>query len=198
MAVASIWAVIAAPLAANEVISVVAELASYWLAFFVVSGGGWLNLKSLNQSVAPLNLFYRRIGVIIAMTVVMVSWHLSDRQFAFWKIRSISSNAWSKMASDLREMGEQAGESGTNFLSSRTPMPPSLRQLGLSDDFSGGMGNVWKTPEYTGPVAAVLFGYRNRSWGLCVGPESFANRYSRMDKHILVASNAYFFYGPRD
>jgi hypothetical protein len=198
MGIASVWSVAAAPLAAYLIISVFTELASYWLALVVVLGGGWLYLRNQNQPVASTSFFGRRLAVGLALAVVIGSWSLSDRQFFFWKKKAIPSIAWPQMVSDLKEIGKRAAENGTNILSSRTPLPTSLQQLGSREDYSGGMGNVWNTPEYTGAVAGVVFGSRVRRWGLCVGPEKIAKEYCRGGGYMNVAPNAYFFFGTKD
>jgi hypothetical protein len=198
MGIASAWSVAAAPLAANRAISVSTELASYWLALFVVMGGGWLYVRNQNQLAAPTSLLGRRLAVLLALTVVMAAWFLSDRQFFFLKMRAIPQKAWPQMVSDLEEIGRQAAASGTNSLSSRIPLPRSLQQLGLREDYGGGMGNVWNSPEYTGPVAGVVFGNKVRHWGLCVGPETLAKEFCRGGSYVQVASNAYFFFGTKD
>jgi hypothetical protein len=197
MAAAAIWAFIAVRLSAYEVITVLAELVSYWLALCVVIGGAWLFLKGRHKPVSSSSFLARCLCVAIAFTVLVASWGLSSRRFILLKVRSIPQNAWSKMVSDLEGIGTHAAQSGVTSVSSQTPLPKSLQQLGLASEYSGGMGNVWKASEYTGPVASVLFGYKSRSWGLCVGPESFASRCARKGNYIHVASNAYFFCGPR-
>ena len=198
MGIACVWSVAAAPLAAYLTISVFTELASYWLALVLVLSGGWLYLRNHNQPVAPTGLFGRRLAVALALAMVIGSWSLSDRQFFFWKMRAVPHTAWQQMVSDLKEIGKRAAASGTNYLSSRTPLPTSFQQLGSREDYSGGMGNVWNTPEYTGPVAGVVFGSRVRRWGLCVGPEKIAKEYCRGGGYMSVGSDAYFFFGNKD
>ena len=198
MAVGSIWSVIAVRLSANEIIPVMAELASYWVALFVVITGAWIFLVARSGSMNPASFFFRLLCVVIALAVVIAAWHLSSERFAAWKLKSIPQDAWPKMVSDLEQIGKKAAQSGITSVSSQTPLPKSFQPLGLRDEYSGGMGNVWKSPEYTGAVASALFGYKSRSWGLCVGPESFVSRYAHKGNYVRVASNAFFFYGPRD
>jgi hypothetical protein len=198
MGIASVWSVAAAPLAANLVISMHTELASYWLALFVVLGGAWLYLRNQNPPVGPTRFFARRLTAGLAVAVVIGSWFLSDRQFFFWKMKAIPSTAWPQMVSDLEEIGRRAAESGTNSLSSRTPIPKSLQQLGLREDYSGGMGNVWNTKDCAGAVGGVVFGCKVRRWGLCVGPEKIAEEFCRGGGYIPVAPDAYFFFGTKD
>jgi hypothetical protein len=102
------------------------------------------------------------------------------------------------MVFDLEQIARQAAQGGTNSLSSRKPLPGSLQQLGLGQDYSGGMGDVWNTTEYTGPVGGVVFGNRVRRWGLCIGPESIVKRFYHNGCYSIVGSNAYLFFGRGD
>jgi hypothetical protein len=186
MGIASVWSAVAALSSANRFISVLTEIASYWLALFVVLGGGWLYLRNQSQSIARRSFLYRRLCVAFALTVVIASWSLSDGQFLYRKMRSIPLEAWPQMVSDLKEIGRQAAESGTTDLSSRRPLPESLQQLGSKEDYRGGMGNMWNSPEYTGAVAGVVFGYKYRRWGLCVGQRGL--RKSSLEEAATFAS----------
>jgi hypothetical protein len=138
------------------------------------------------------------VCLAIAFVVVIGSWRfLSDREFAFWKLRAVPSSAWPKMVLDLEEMGNQCAQRGVQSISSQKPLPRSFQPLGLRGDYSGGVGDVLNSPEYTGPVASAVFGNRGRMWGLCLGPQSFVRKYARSGYFfdISVAPNAYFFCG---
>jgi hypothetical protein len=193
---AALWSVVAAPLSANLVISVLAEFASYWLALFVVLFGGYMLLRSQKRPIAPRGLRWKFSCVGLALLVVIVSWRWSDDQFLFWKMRAIPSRAWPQMASDLEAFGKQAAQSGNDFLP-RTKPPKSLQQLGLGVDYSGGVANVWNSPQYTGVFAVMTFGYKVRCWGLLLGPEERAKSYCHGGSYVRVSSNAFFFVGPR-
>jgi hypothetical protein len=198
IAIACMWSVMAAFLSAYEAISVVTELASYWLALFIVVGGGWLYLRKPSQATAQINLRFRSLVVIAAFMIVVISWRLSTSQFFFWKMRSIPRNAWPRMASDLEVFGRQMTETGINYLPTTESPPKSLQRLGLGEDYKGGVCNIWNASDYSGVFAIIAFGYKGRSWGLCLGPEMRAKEYCRRGKYVNVASNAYFFCGPRD
>jgi len=194
---AALWSVVAARLSANLVISVWAEFASYWLALFAVFIGAYLMLRNQKPPTAHTRLLWRSLCVGLALVVVVVSWHYSDDQFLFWKMKAIPSGAWPKMASDLEAFGRQVAQAGNTSLPATKPPPMSLRQLGLGADYSGGVANVWDTPQFTGVFAVITFGYKSRSWGLLVGPEERAKSYCRGGTYLHVATNAFFFMGPR-
>jgi hypothetical protein len=63
-------------------------------------------------------------------------------------------------------------------------------------DYKGASARTVSSPEYTGLVAEIVFGYKPRSWGLCVGPESFAQAVSDRNRYVQVATNAFFFARP--
>jgi hypothetical protein len=198
MGVAALWSVVAAPLSANLVISVLVEFASYWLALFGVLLGGYLLLRNVKRPIAPMGLVWRWSCAVLALVVVFVAWRSSDYQFAFWKMRAIPSRAWPQMVSDLEVFGKQVAQSGNNFLPATKEPPKSLRQLGSEADYKGGIANVWNAPEYSGVFAVITFGYKARCWGLLVGPEERVKSYCRRGDYLRVATNGFFFIGPRD
>jgi hypothetical protein len=191
--VAAIWSAAAAPLSANLVISVLSELASYWLALFGLLLGACLLLTSQKRPIAPMGLVWRGFCVALALVVVVVSWRWSDDQFVFWKMRAIPWGAWPQMASDLRAFGERVAESGSDFLPAGKAPPRSLQQLGSDVDYKGGIANMWNSPQYTGTFAVITFGYKDRSWGLLVGPEERVKTYCHGGSYVRVGTNAFFF-----
>jgi hypothetical protein len=197
MGLAALWSFVAVRLSANLVISVLAEFASYWLALFAVSFGAYLVLRNQERPIALVRLLCRCSCVGLALVVVVVSWQRSDDQFAFWKMRAIPSSAWPRMASDLEAFGRQVAQGGNTALPATKPPPKSLQQLGLGADYSGGVANVWDSPQYTGVFAVITFGYKARSWGLLVGPEERAKSYCPGGAYFRVSTNAFFFVGPR-
>ncbi len=197
LVVAAVWSIAAAPLSANLVISVLAEFTSYWLALFGVLFGGYLLLRNQEQPVAPRGSLWRGPCVVLALAVVVVSWRWSDDQFVFWKTRAIPSGAWPQMTSDLEAFGRQVAQGGKTSLPMTRPPPKSLQQLGLGTDYSGGVANVWDSPQYTGVFAVITFGYKARSWGLIVGPEERAKSYCPRGTCLRVSTNAFFFIGSR-
>ncbi len=198
MATASVWSAVAAFLSANRVISVFSELASYWLALIAVVTGAILLGVGGREPSTPVYFRWEPVIELCAFAVVLASWHFSDKQFAYWKMRSIPQKAWPEMVSDLEALGRATTERGQNYLSMEQPPPQSLRRLGLGVDYKGGICNVWDYPEYKGVFAIIVFGYKTRSWGLCLGPERRAQNYCKGGVCIPVASNAYFFCGSRD
>jgi hypothetical protein len=84
MAAACIWSVIAAPLSANKVISVVAEFASYRLALFGVLMGGWLYRRFHKQPIDLKKHIYEYVGLAVALLVVIAS---LDKLFRSDKLR---------------------------------------------------------------------------------------------------------------
>jgi hypothetical protein len=198
MGMACIWAVSAVWMSAHLVISVFAELASYWLVLFTVLGAGYIFLRGQSHRVTRFGFLCNCLLTGFALLVVLVSWRWSDDRFALYKIGSISPGAWSQMALDLGTLGREIAQSGANSLPSGKAPPVSLQQLGSEVDFGGTFGAVINSADYSGVTAGILFGYKGRSWGLCVGPQSFAKKYSRNVGCIPVATNAFFFAGPRD
>src|SRR3974390_494070 len=97
--VAPLWSVVAAPLSARLVISVLAEFASYWLVLFAVLFGGYLLLRNQKRPATPSGLLCRCSCVVLALAVIVVSWRCSDDQFVFWKVRAIPSREWPRMVS---------------------------------------------------------------------------------------------------
>jgi hypothetical protein len=192
------WSIVAAPLSANKHISVIAELSSYWLALFVVGISGFLYVYTMKDTIPFAKKIFRYMYVLIAVLVVLTFWHLSTSRFIQWKMKSIPETAWPQMAADLANFGRQTTQSGKNYLPMAERPPLSLQRLGLGEDYKGGICNIWDSPEYKGVFAIINFGYKDRSWGLCLGPESRAKEYCRRGTYIAVASNAYFFCGPRD
>ncbi len=198
MAVAIAWSFAAAWFSANLVISVVAELASYWLSLLAVLLGAYLQLRILRRPVSLANVLWRSWLSVAALVIVVVCWRQSDERFALWKMRAISPKEWSEMVSELRKFGTEIAQSGVTSASATMVPPETLRSIGSGTDYSGAFGNIITSSEYSGLTAEILFGYKGRGWGLCVGPESFAEKYSRGTNYIRVATDGFFFCSPRD
>jgi hypothetical protein len=195
---AILWVIAAPALSAYLIISLTAELASYWLCFFAVVGAGYVYLRTENPEGAQKRYISPPGCMAFAVGLIIILWLSSDREFDFWKKRALPAQVFPQMISDFGQMAKDAARSGTNYLSSRTPLPRSLQQLGLGEDYTGGMGNVWNTTQYTGPVGGVVFGNRVRRWGLCIGPEQIAKEFCHNGSYSLVGSNAYLFFGTGD
>jgi hypothetical protein len=191
------WSMIAPWLSANNFIAVRTELISYWAFLIVLMFAASAFLGNLRYSI-PTRLFVlRSLGVVCVSSVFMAGWLSSDKAFLHWKMRSIRGEAWPQMAFDLESLGREVAESGTAVLPASRVPPKSLLGLGSRLDYTGAMGSVLNSPQYTGIVANVTFGYKVRSWGLFLGPEEGARSYCRGGACLRVAPNAYFFVGPR-
>ena len=177
------------------VISVFAEISSYWLALLAVLSGGYLVLRNQERSVAPIGLVWRCLGLSLALVIVVASWISSDQRFFVRKLGSIRAEAWPQIVSDLESYGRQTAQTGKSFAWEAKRLPKSLQQLGSIVDYGGVTCNVWNTPEYKGVFAVLHFGYKGRNWGLCLGPESKAKECGR---YVRVATNAFFFVSSRD
>jgi hypothetical protein len=198
IAFACIWSFVAAPLSANKLIPVIIELASYWMTLVLVIVAGFMLIRSLQYGVSIRVIVFGVTYVLSAIVIVLVFYRLSNSRFSYWKMKSIPKDAWPQMVTDLAKFGKQSTESGINYLPMSERPPLSLRQLGSGEDYKGGVCNIWSTPEYKGVFAIINFGYKDRNWGLCLGPESRAKEYCRGGTYVAVGSNAYFFCGPRD
>lgn len=198
MGVAAGWSVVAVWLSAHQFIPVYTELASYWVSLLAGVAGGYMCFRSQSESAGSADSLWRGVCVACALVVVMTSWRLSDQRFIAWKMRAIPPDAaWPQMVSDLESVGRRVAESGRSSLPMKEPPPKSLQQLGSEVDYKGVSGNLITSPEYDGVTAAILFGYKGRCLGLCVGPEGFAKKYGRDGRYIRVATNAFFFAAPR-
>jgi hypothetical protein len=199
MGTAGAWSIMAPWFSAHKVICVTVEFASYWFAFVIALAGGYLFAgRTATVPVGSENVLWRRLCVGFVTLVLIMFWRSSDAQFGYWKKKAMRPEAWPQIVSDLKMIGAQSVSTGTKFSVLMKHPPKALQQLGCGEDYSGGFASAFSSPEYEGVTAGILFGYKDRSWGLCVGPESLARKYSRGNSLIRVASNAYFFIGPRD
>jgi hypothetical protein len=188
------WSLSAAWFSANRVIPVYSELALYWLCLF---GGlaGWC-FHFINRHACPglPRLLASPWAGGAALLIIVSAWLMSDWAFFHWKQRAVSQKEWSQMVSDLKRIAIPYHDGAESV--HRTP-PESVRLLGLGFDF--GVMNAWvvDAPGYPGLKAEVLFGYKSRNWGLWVGPEQSLLGFCPACMHAQVASNAFFFTGPR-
>jgi hypothetical protein len=194
MGFGAIWVIAATWLAANCVITVIAELASLWLCIGAVLLGGWCASRASEGTTKslPIGLLTAGLGIF----VVVWAWFLSDSAFFHWRLRSVPANTWSQIISDMQQLARSTPDAG--YLPAIRKSPPmSVRQLGLGDDY--GCMHVWadNSTAYPGVKGDVLFGYKSRSWGLWLGPEESLNRFCPGCRRSLVAPKAYFFVGPR-
>ncbi len=195
MGVAATWAVIAARLCANLAITVSTGLTCYWLSLAAVLAGGCFYLASRGAAVAPVSRLRRLVPPLLALQLVLVGSLGSNIAFRYWRLRAIPRGAWRQMALDLESVGRQSAEGGGWHSFSRKVLPKSLHRLGLGEDYNGGSAQLVSSPEYSGVVACVNFGCSVRTWGLCVGPESFVEARWPGCKHIRVGETAFFFTG---
>jgi hypothetical protein len=193
--VATVWAVSAAWFSANRIIAVTSELALYWLSFIAVLVGWALHLDNRRAFTGSVQILATPWAGAVALLVVLSAWLLSDGAFFRWKLRAVPPEAWSQMVLDLKSIAIPYPEGDT--VPSRKVPPKSVQRLGLGHDF--GVMNAWivDAPGYPGVKAEVLFGYKSRAWGLWVGPEISLLGFCPGCRHVLVASNAFFFVGPR-
>lgn len=198
LGIAALWSATTPWLSANLVISVWTELAAYWLSLIAVLVGGFLCFGSHSRPRARIAVFRRCLCVAFPLVVVVASWHWSNEQFFYWKMRAIPSNAWPQMVSDLETIGREVAQKGNNRLPWPVAPRESLHQLGLRQDYSGGMSSVLNSPEYSGVFAFIVFGNKVRSWGLFLGTERHVKKYCRGGTYTRVAPNAFFFVGSRD
>ena len=193
MGVASFWSVGASWLSAHLVISVDAELMSYWFAIPTVLLGAALYTRSGSQS---NNRLWRRASGIIAFCAVLfvlVAWHLCDRTFLFWKARAMSPAQWAQMADDLENVGRQ--QAASEGLVEFDALPPDLRRLGMAREHCGVVSSI----NYSGLIADVRFGHRGRTWGFFVGPEDQMKTLGLSGLRCRrVVQNGFVFAGPMD
>ena len=193
MGLGTIWAIAATWLSATRVITVVAELASFWLCIAAVCLGGWCASRANENGVKGYPI--GPVTVVLAAIVVVWAWFLSDLAFFHWKLKSVPANAWAQIISDMQQIASPTQDGG--YMPSKKAAPKSVHQLGLGEDFS--CIHAWVAPssDYPGVAGDVLFGYKSRNWGLWLGPEKSLDSFCPGCRRVLVAPKAFFFVGPR-
>jgi hypothetical protein len=193
MGLGGILVVAATWLSAIQVITVGAELASFWLCIAVVLLGGWCASRANRVGTRRFS-----IGLLtVALAIFVAAWalFLSDLAFFHWRLRSVPAKAWANMISDMQQIASSTVDS--YIPKSKKAPPSSVRELGLVEDY--GCMHVWadSSPAYPGVKGDVLFGYKSRSWGLWLGPENYLDSFCPGCRRVLVAPKAFFFVGPR-
>jgi hypothetical protein len=193
MGLGALWVIAATWFSATRVITVVAELASFWLCIAAVLLGGWCAYRARQNETKR----FRIVTLTAALAVFVVAWalFLSDLAFFHWKLRSVPTNAWANMISDMQQIASPTADGGY-IPKNKKALPSSVRELGLVDDY--GCIHAWSdsSPAYPGVRGDVLFGYKSRMWGLWLGPEDSLDRFCPGCRRAPVAPKAFFFVGP--
>jgi hypothetical protein len=199
--VCAIAAVFGSYLAAKKVISVRIELLGYfYLVATVVVGTLLCWAPPVNEC---RRAYDRRLrlsvrGVAAAGTItVLAAWLWSDRAFMYWTLRSVSPTSWAEMAAELRLQGvrllQQANDDHASI--GRDQLPAVLDQIGRREEFVG--GNVQRFSAAPDDVVVwVLYGYKGRRWGLCLGATKYGKMIHPREKGQQVAEGLSFVIAP--
>ena len=185
-----LYAVMASWLTAHELIRVTTELAGYYSAFGMVLACGVLYYV-FDARRTKLSRFVTILGIIGALTVVVISCQYSDATFMFWKLRVVKPGEWQHMVSDLLALDKKGQQTNTKININHDQAPSSFSSLGLTSDCMGGHAGVGNDP-------AVFYGVKSRRWGLEIGSNDFSHGHWATFKRVQIGYNAWLFVGPDD
>ncbi len=192
---AVIWPFLASWLAAYQVIPGNTEQLTRWLCLPVaVLGALYCLNEALTTPVKPLKIIIAILIPVCAATAVFQARKYSDQMFAFWIMKRVSPAEWQEMALSVHRISRKAGSAGQSMVAP-ADLPRDLPMLGRAEKCWGIDGIMDVGDGHFG--GRLIFGDRNRKWGLLVGPEEFLNYFSwKKFRYIPVATNAVFFIGP--
>lgn len=192
------WSFAAPWLSANQVISVFTDLSSYIFGILLLLSAILLYIL---YGKAPRVRAVRLAFCTCAFFGFLWAWRHSSEAFTYWKMKTIPTAEWSRMATDLQTLAQETSTLATEgFWEIRTSerLPDSIRPLGRATECHG---VVCRTIEgYSGIIVYVAYGGPGRKWGLLVGSEEVVKaNYQKFSTLLLnakrtrVAQDAYFF-----
>lgn len=147
----------------------------------------------LARSPKYLNIVYAILMPICAVTIVFQARRNSDRMFTYWMMRRVSAATWQQVALDINSEAKEAASRNEPSIPARD-LPQSVHKLGQADKFWGADSIGMFGNDRVG--VRLVFGNRNRKWGLLVGPSEFlSSSLWTKYKRTPVATNAQFFVG---
>ena len=189
-----VWALAAPALSAHNIISIRTETSYRGLQLLSVLVATYWYTRGRN----PSSRFVPFAMPLCLLFLLTATWWYSAQMFAYWKIKAISPDTWSRMAADLqllaKETSDQAQEGGWKLETGR--LPQSFRRLGR-ESFCRGIAFKYEE-EFKCVVAYVYYTNDGRLWGFFMGPREIITQLRTglvvlQSERIPVGPDIYFF-----
>jgi hypothetical protein len=188
-AFATIWPIVATRLSAANAISVSAETGTTLLCYPAAVVAPVLLWGSLKMN-SSLRSVLTALTILVGMLVVLKE-RGSNNRFAELKIASLPAKRWSQLCTTLETMAK-ASLATNNPGISKYSIPAEFGFIGTREQCSGAFVITQDETNYA--AVALVYGYRNRRWGLLVGPPENLGFYQKF-KRIPLGPNDFFFIG---
>ncbi len=189
-----VWPFAAVWLSAHQVISSGTER---WTSLFcflgAFLGGLYYSGHLLSKPAKSRWLVPAIVLPICAVFIVFKARQHSNRMFSHWMLNRMTEAGWQQATAGVEAVARAAAER-KDSAANADELPLYLRRLGNAEKLWG----VDSIAEFeNGEVGGrLVFGDRNRKWGILVGPDEFlSSSLWKKFKHFPVSTNAVFFVG---